>query len=58
MEAIFADGLLRVVPESASDLENFFKELENITKEAGATVYFTVSLDENELPEFIKKYVI
>ncbi|MBQ9624607.1 MAG: hypothetical protein IJR47_00725 [Clostridia bacterium] len=58
IEAIFIDGLLRVVPEKATDLGNFFNELENVTKKAGATVYFTVSMDQDELPEFIKPYVI
>lgn len=58
MESIFVDGLLRVIPEKAADLDEFFSELEKITKEAGVTVYFTVSMDQEELPEFIKKYVI
>lgn len=58
MEAIFVDGLLRVIPEKASDLDSFFGELEKVTKQSGVTVYFTVSMDQEDLPEFIKKYVI
>jgi len=58
METIFVDGLLRVVPDQAADLEFFFNELEKVTKQAGVTVVFTVSLNQDELPEFITKYVI
>lgn len=58
METIFVDGILRVIPEKAADLDEFFGELEKITNKAGATIIFTVSLDQDELPEFIKKYVI
>lgn len=58
MEAIFVDGLLRVVPEKAEELESFFGELERITNVAGVTVCFTVSMNRNDLPDFINKYVI
>ncbi len=58
VEAIFVDGLLRVVHQSMAELESFFAELEKFTVKSGIVIYFTVSMDENELPEYIKKSII
>ena len=57
MESIFVDGIVRVVPEKMSELEEFFTQLEKISDNTSSEIIFTISLDEAELPEFIKKYV-
>ncbi|MBP5312121.1 MAG: hypothetical protein J6112_04735 [Clostridia bacterium] len=55
IETIFIDGLNYIVGEAG--LESFFKGLESFEKENNLNFFISINGDENNTPEFIRKFV-
>ena len=58
MKQLFIDGFLRIVKTDMADLEAFFVKLEEITHRHGVDVVISASSKDDEIPEFLKKYLI
>lgn len=54
---IFIDGTLKIVKNSIEGFENFLSKLESIGKKFDIDFELSVSIDAQEAPEYIKKYV-
>ena len=54
---IFVDGTLKIVKNSMDGFENFLSRLDAIGKKFDIDFELSVSIDTNEAPEYIKKYV-
>lgn len=54
---IFVDGTLKIVENAMDGLEKFLSNIEEISKKFDINFEFSVSIDENDAPEYIKKYV-
>ncbi|MDR3262796.1 MAG: hypothetical protein LBT30_00620 [Clostridiales bacterium] len=54
--SIYIDGIARITRKEVSKLGGFFKKIDLIAETEKATVVFTISLDEAELPKFLRKY--
>jgi DNA polymerase III delta prime subunit len=57
VDTIYIDGLFNIVQGNISDAAHLFFDLEKISKEYNIEFYINVNHEENEVPEFIKKYV-
>ena len=57
MKQLFIDGFLRLVKSDMADLEAFFAKLEDITHRHGVDVVISASAKDDEVPEFLKKYI-
>lgn len=57
MKQLFIDGFLRLVKTDMADLEAFFVKLEDITHRHGVDVVISASAKDDEVPEFLKKYI-
>ena len=53
---VFVDGILKIVGRDYDALGNLFEKLDKLTGEE-ATIVFTVSADESELPESVKQFI-
>ena len=53
---VFVDGILKIVGRDYDALGNLFEKLDKLTGEE-ATVVFTVSADDSELPESVKQFI-
>ena len=53
---VFVDGILNIVGRDYDALGNLFEKLDKLTGEE-ATVVFTVSADDSELPESVKQFI-
>ena len=53
---IFVDGILKIVGRDYDALGALFDKLDKLTGEE-ATVVFTVSADDSELPESVKQFI-
>jgi hypothetical protein len=53
---IFVDGILKIVGKDFDVLGKLFEKLDKLTGEE-ATVVFTVSADDSELPESVKQFI-
>ncbi|MDR3293432.1 MAG: hypothetical protein LBT20_04930 [Clostridiales bacterium] len=53
---IFIDGIARITKKEVSKLKAFFASAEKLVAENEATLVFTISLDESELPKYLLKY--
>ena len=53
---VFVDGILKIVGRDYDVLGNVFEKLDKLTGEE-ATVVFTVSADDSELPESVKQFI-
>ncbi len=54
---IFIDGTLKIVKNSMDGFENFLTRLEAIGKKFDIDFELSVSIDANDAPQYIKKYV-
>lgn len=52
---VFVDGILKIGNKDLAGLPNLFAKIDALTKDVNVTI--TVSADESELPEEIKKYL-
>jgi len=55
---ICIDAFKKLIKSDLSETEWFFKRLEKLSEEHSVTFAISISADTEELPEFIKKYVI
>jgi hypothetical protein len=53
---VFVDGILKIVGKDFDVLGQLFEKLDKLTGEE-ATVVFTVSADDSELPESVKQFI-
>ena len=53
---VYVDGILKIVGRDFNALGSLFEKLDKLTGEE-ATVVFTVSADESELPESVKQFI-
>ncbi|MBQ7793154.1 MAG: twitching motility protein PilT [Clostridia bacterium] len=53
---IFVDGTLKIVNHSMDGFEEFLKRVEEISKKFDISFVFSVSVDAETAPEYIKKY--
>lgn len=53
---VFVDGILKIVGRDYDALGTLFEKLDKLTGEE-ATVVFTVSADDSELPESVKQFI-
>ena len=58
MEVIFIDGLLRMIPETVDQLEDFFAALDKLTKSSNVEIVMTVSEPVDNMPTSIRQYAI
>ncbi|WML36123.1 hypothetical protein [Clostridium sp. OS1-26] len=56
IETIFIDGLFNIIEENLQNAAQLFCLMEKLSVESGVDFYINVNGD-NEMPEFIKKYV-
>lgn len=54
---IFIDGILKIVRNSMDGFEKFLNDIEEIGAKFNVSFNISVSIDVNEAPEYIKKYV-
>ena len=57
MKQLFIDGFLRIVKTDMAELEAFFAKLEDIAHRHGVAVVISASAKDDEVPEFLKKYI-
>lgn len=56
-EYVFLDGVVRIAGKPAKEMAEFFTVLDKIADEGGLTITISVSAAEEELPDFVKKYI-
>ncbi len=57
IETIFVDGLFNIVSGKVSDAAHLFLDLEKLSTKFGLRIFININHENEELPEFIKKYV-
>ncbi len=57
IETIFIDGLTYIVDQSADELSKFFDGVDKLSEEHNVDFYMSINGDENNIPEFITKYI-
>lgn len=56
-EYVFVDGIVRITGKPIKDLAQIFYMLEKVAENRNLTLYLTCSCAEEELPDFVKKYI-
>ncbi len=56
-EYVFVDGVARIAGKPLADMAQLFYILEKVTELRSIKLYVTCSCAEEELPEFLKKYL-
>ena len=56
IKEIFVDGILKIAGRDYDELGTMIEKLDKLTGD-DATVVFTISADESELPALVKKYL-
>ncbi len=54
---IYVDGILKICGQDLEALGSFFDKINPIAEAANTNLIFTVSADESELPDSVKKYL-
>lgn len=54
---IYVDGILKICGQDLEALGGFFDKINPIAEAANTNLIFTVSADESELPDSVKKYL-
>ena len=54
---IYVDSILKICGQDLDALGNFFDKINPIAEAANTKLIFTVSADESELPDSVKKYL-
>ena len=54
---IFVDGTLKIVNNSTDGLEGFLKDIDKAAEKFNINFVFSVSMDIETAPEYIKKYI-
>lgn len=58
LEYIFVDSFLKLVNHSLYELEDMFKVLSKFTDARGIRLVISISGEQSDAPEYIKKYMI
>ncbi len=58
IEGIFIDGLNYITKQKAAELEPFFKNLQAITEKLEINFTLTINGVNEEMPEFLKQYMV
>ena len=56
-EYVFIDGVARIAGKNIKDMSQLFYMLDKVATLRSLTIYITCSCTEEELPEFVKKYL-
>ncbi len=56
IESFYIDGAHRMLGRTVQEMEDFFTDIYKVAKENETTFYMTVSENEENFPEFLKKY--
>lgn len=56
-EYVFIDGVVRIAGKPVAEMAAFFYMLEKVAKSNGVTVTVSVSATQEELPDFVSKYI-
>ena len=56
-EYVFIDGIARIAGKAIKDMSQIFYMLDKVATLRGLTIYITCSCAEEELPDFVKKYL-
>lgn len=56
IESFYIDGAHRMLNRQVAEMEDFFTDLYNISKDTETKFILTVSENEQDFPEFLKKY--
>ncbi len=56
-EFVFLDGVARIAGKKISDMAQLFYMLEKVSALRNLQIYITCSCTEEELPDFVKKYL-
>ena len=56
-EYLFIDGIARIAGKAIKDMSQIFYMLDKVATLRGLTIYITCSCTEEELPDFVKKYL-
>lgn len=56
-EYVFVDGIARIAGKAIKDMAKFFYMLERVAEMRELKLYITCSCAEEELPDFVKKYL-
>ncbi len=57
ISSIYIDGTKYILEKTISQSEKFFGELEKAVSENEINLYMVISGNEDELPEYLKKYI-
>ena len=57
IQHIFIDGSHRLCKKNVADMELFYNKIGEIADNVNVDITITVSIDDSEIPEFIKKYL-
>lgn len=58
ISSIYIDGIKEILEKGISNLKWFFDELERITEEYNIRVLMVISGNDDQLPDFMKKYIL
>ena len=56
-EYVYVDGVARIAGKALKDMAQLFYMLEKVAQMRSLTLYITCSCAEEELPEFLRKYL-
>jgi len=56
-EYVYIDGVVRIAGKPVQEMATFFYMLEKVAKSDSVTVTVSVSAAEEDLPDFVKKYL-
>ena len=57
IETIFVDGLTYIVDQGVESLSKFFEGVDKVSKEHNVDFYMSINGNENNIPEFIARYL-
>ena len=56
-EYVFIDGVVRIAGKPVQEMAAFFYMLEKVAKDSDVTITVSVSAEQEELPDFVTKYL-
>ncbi|MBQ4161224.1 MAG: hypothetical protein IJD83_09880 [Clostridia bacterium] len=54
---MYIDSMYKIVEDQQTGLEKFFKDIEALSNQYNIDFMFTMSMDEADAPEYLKKYL-
>jgi len=56
IETLYIDGAHRIMEKTVHEMEDFFNDMYAVAKQTDTKIVLTVSEDESNFPEFMRKY--